>query len=151
MALIEKCTPQFHQDLIDGESSDITPTDIKNAAIKKYGAIILERVTDELKGKFVLPGHVQQLVQKLQRSPFFKIVVPVCVTLQSKAVTKETYENDVIPFLNKLQRNDFALFMKRVKEMRAQQAATVEQVRQRLQGQKVLLVVSTYVIIIGLS
>ena len=107
--------------------------------------------TDELKGKFVLPGHVQQLVQKLQRSPFFGIVVPVCVTLQSKAVTKETYENDVIPFLNKLQRNDFALFMKRVKEMRAQQAATVEQVRQRLQGQKVLLVVSTYVIIIGLS
>ncbi len=151
MALIENYTPQFHQDLIDGESSDVTPADLKNAALKKYGAIIQERITDELKGKFVLPGHVQQLVQKLQRSPFSVIVVPVCVSLHSKAVTKETYENDVIPYLNKLQRHDFEVFMKRVREMRVQQAAVVQQVRQRLQGQRTLLVVRTYVITISFA
>lgn len=147
MALIENLTPQFHQDLIDGESSDKHPNEIAKFAQKKYGSIVQERISNEVQGKYVLAGHVQQLVQKLQRSPFSGIVVSVCCELQSKAVRKETYENDLTPFLNKLQRKDFVLFMKRVREVRAQNAAMVEQVRKRLQGQKMLVVVSSQVII----
>ncbi len=147
MALIEKLTPQFHQDLLDGESSNSISFDVAVSARQKYDSIIKKRITDDFKGKYALAGHVQQLVQKLQRSPFSGIVVSVCCELQSKAVRKETYENDLTPFLNKLQRKDFALFMKRVREVRAQNAAMVEQVRKRLLGQKMLVVVSSQVII----
>lgn len=144
MALIEKLTLQFHQDLIDGDSCDLPLSEVAVAARRKYGFTIQERISDDFKGKYVLAGHVQQLVQKLQRSPFVGIVVPVCCALQSKAVKKESYENDLMPFLNKLQRKDLAIFMKRVNMLRAQHVAAVEQVRKRLQGQKVLLVVSVY-------
>jgi len=133
-------TPQFHQDLIDGESSQLLPTEIANAARKKYGSVIQDRIADETKGMYVLAGHVQQLIQKLQRSPFFGIVVQVCASLQSNVVGKETYENDVLPFLNKAQRKDFAVFMKRIRNTRAQHAAAVEQLRIHLEGQKSTLV-----------
>ncbi len=215
MALIEKLTPQFHQDLLDGELSDSLSSDVAVSASRKYGSIIQKRITDDFKGKYALAGHVQvttpshtshptphthishltphtshltphthishltphtshpyltphtshltphtshltphtshitqQLVQKLQRSPFSGIVVAVCCELHSKAVRKETYENDLKPFLNKLQRKDFALFMKRVREVRAQNAAVVQQVIKRLQGQKMLVIVSSHVIIV---
>ncbi len=141
MGLIENLTPQFHQDLIDGENSDKQPSEIANAARKKYGSIVQDRISDEVQGRYVLAGHVQQLVQKLQRSPFHGIIVPVCASLHSKAVNRETYERDVAPFLNITQRKDFALFMKRVRDSQAQHAATVEQARKNLQGQKALLVV----------
>jgi hypothetical protein len=134
-------TPQFHQDLIDGESSDKQPSEIADAARKKYGSIVQERISDEVKGRYVLAGHVQQLVQKLQRSPFYGIIVPVCASLQSKAVNRETYERDVAPFMNSTQRKDFAVFMKRFRDSQALHAATVEQARKNLQGQKSLLVV----------
>jgi hypothetical protein len=142
LALIEELTPQFHQDLFDGESSNVLPNAVAKAACKKYGAIIQERIIDKTKGMYVLAGHVQQLVQKLQRSPFFGIVVQVCAALQSKVVGKETYENDILPLLNKAQRKDFAVFMKRIRDTRAQHAAAVEQLRAHLQGQKISLVVS---------
>jgi hypothetical protein len=142
LALIENLTPQFHQDLIDGESSDKHPNEIAKFAQKKYGSIVQERISNEVQGKYVLAGHVQQLVQKLQRSPFFGIIVPVCASLQSKAVNKQTYERDVAPFMNSNQRKDFAVFMKRVRDSQAQHAATVEQARTHLEGKKGLLVVS---------
>ncbi len=143
MALIESLTPKFHQDLIDGEISERQPHEIASAARKKYGSMVQERISDEVQGKYVLAGHVQQLVQKLQRSPFFGIIVPVCASLQSKAVHRETYERDVAPFMNSTQRKDFAVYMKRVRESQALHAATVEQARQTLQGKKAVLVVSS--------
>jgi len=143
LALIETLTPQHHQDLIDIDSSDSSSVDAATASRKKYSSIIQERIADETRGLYVLTGHVQQLVQKLQRSPFFGIVVPVCAMLQSKVVGKDSYEKDLLPFLNPSQRKDFAVFMKRIRDTRAQHAAAVELLRNHLEGQKISLVVRT--------
>jgi hypothetical protein len=143
LELIETLTPQYLQDVVDATSGDVPKPDAANAALKRYGSIILEAILQQSKGKYVVAGHVQQLVQKLQRSPFLGIVVSVCTSLHSKMVCKETYQNDIAPFLNKMQRRDFAAFMKRVNASKAQHAAHVEKVRQQLQGQKSILVVSS--------
>jgi hypothetical protein len=59
LALIEKLTPQFHQDLLDGELSDSLSSDVAVSARRKYGSIIQKRITDDFKGKYALAGHVQ--------------------------------------------------------------------------------------------